>query len=149
MPVEFAHVRALCEYTEAVLRALQAHGITGADGAPIDHVEVNVHLQDSTAHARNFVLCPGLAYDRSPCGTGTSAKVACLAASGKLAPGEVWRQMGILGTCFDACYQPGERGVLPTISGRAWITAEAQLMLDPHDPFAWGIGADATCQALT
>ncbi len=138
--IAFAHVRALTAYTEAIRRALEAQGITGADGAAIDHVEVNQPLADGTADARNFVLCPGLAYDRSPCGTGTSAKLACLAADGKLAPGEAWRQAGILGSVFEASYAPGPRGVLPRITGSAHVTGEATLLLDPDDPFVWGIG---------
>src|SRR5579875_2861927 len=143
LPVEFEQVRALTAWTEAIRRALDAQGVTGADGALIDHIEVNAHLDDGTADARNFVLCPGLAYDRSPCGTGTSAKLACLAADGKLAPGETWRQMGILGSVFEASYSEGARGVLPRITGSAYITGEAKLLLDEHDPFRWGIDGDA------
>lgn len=144
LPIEFDHVRALTAWTEAIRRALEAHGVTGASGALIDHVEVNATLADGTADARNFVLCPGLAYDRSPCGTGTSAKLACLAADGKLAPGETWRQMGILGSTFEASYAEGTRGVLPRITGSAYITGESKLLLDDHDPFVWGIGGEET-----
>lgn len=149
VPIEFGQVRALTAYTEAIRHALEAQGVTGANGAQIDHVEVNVHLDGGAADARNFVLCPGLAYDRSPCGTGTSAKLACLAADGKLAPDRNWRQMGILGSAFDACYVRGTRGVLPRITGSAWITGEATLMLDPDDPFAWGIGGGLPCARTT
>ena len=91
--------------------------------------------------ARNFVLCPGLAYDRSPCGTGTSAKLACLAADGKLAPGQVWRQESILGGVFEASYQWGDRGIRPRITGSAFITAQGRLLIDRSDPFAWGVRA--------
>lgn len=147
--IEFANVRALTAYTEAIRHALDAQHVTGADGAAIDHVEINQPLINGAASARNYVLCPGLAYDRSPCGTGTSAKLACLAADGKLAPGETWSQMGILGTVFEGSYQPGGRGVLPRITGSAYITGEATLLLDPDDPFAWGIRADAPCTAQT
>lgn len=140
-PIGFMHIRALTAYTEAIRHALEAQGITGAGGAAIDHVEVNQPLVDGAADARNFVLCPGLAYDRSPCGTGTSAKLACLAASGELAPDAPWRQMGILGSVFEGHYTPTERGVRPRITGSAWITGEATLMLDPDDPFVWGIRA--------
>ena len=147
-PIEFAHVRALTAYAEAVRHALDAQHVTGAHGAVIDHVEINQPLAGA-ASARNYVLCPGLAYDRSPCGTGTSAKLACLAAEGKLAPGETWLQMGILGTVFEGSYRPGARGVLPCITGSAYITGEATLVLDPNDPFQWGIRGDAACKAQT
>jgi proline racemase len=149
VPIEFPQVRALTTYTEAIRRALEAQGVTGEGGALIDHVEVNAHPGDGSADARNFVLCPGLAYDRSPCGTGTSAKLACLAADGKLPPGRNWRQMGILGSAFDASYTAGARGVLPQITGSAWVTGEATLLLDPADPFVWGIGGDMPCDRTT
>jgi proline racemase len=149
VPVEFKHIRALTAYTVAIRGALEAQAITGADDALIDHVEVNVRLADGGVDARNFVLCPGLAYDRSPCGTGTSAKIACLAAEGELAPGETWRQMGILGSRFDASYAPSTRGVLPRITGIAHITGEAKLILGRDDPFAWGIGPDTLCGAAS
>lgn len=145
VPVEFGQIRTLTAYTEAILHALEAQGIAGEHGARIDHVEVNAHSIDGSADARNFVLCPGLAYDRSPCGTGTSAKLACLAANGELPPGRSWRQMGILGSVFDASYARGMRGVLPRITGSAWITGEATLRLDPDDPFVWGIGGGRPC----
>jgi proline racemase len=141
VPIEFAQHRALTAYTEALRLALARAGVTGAGGALIDHIEVNARSPKAGVDAVNFVLCPGLAYDRSPCGTGTSAKVACLAADGKLAPGARWRQAGILGSIFDAVYAPGERGVLPRITGSAHIIAEGRLVLTDDDPFAWGIGA--------
>jgi 4-hydroxyproline epimerase len=88
------------------------------------------------------VLCPGKAYDRSPCGTGTSAKLACLAADGELAPGEPWIQESVIGTRFTASYQWDDRTagrIVPTITGTAFITAESKLLLDENDPFCWGI----------
>ncbi|HZZ40931.1 MAG TPA: proline racemase family protein [Acidobacteriaceae bacterium] len=128
---------ALTEYTWAIRQALGAQGITGKDGEEVDHVEV---FAESGAGSRNFVMCPGKAYDRSPCGTGTSAKLACLAADGKLKPGAVWRQEGILGTVFEGSYRLGEAGtVIPSITGRAFITAESRLLLDRDDPFRAGI----------
>jgi proline racemase len=139
VPLTLANERALAAYTEAIRHALERAGITGADGAEIDHIEVNAGSPDDATQARNYVLCPGMAYDRSPCGTGTSAKLACLAADGRLAPGQVWRQEGILGTAFEASYLPGRRGVLPRVGGRAYVTAQAQLLIDDDDPFAWGI----------
>lgn len=138
-----ANQRELTAYTEAIRLALERDGIAGADGA-IDHIEVNASAPDGSGIARNFVLCPGLAYDRSPCGTGTSAKLACLAADGKLAEGVNWMQQGILGSAFEASYRHGERGILPRIVGQAWITARATLLIDDADPFAWGIGSQAS-----
>lgn len=124
-------------------RSLRRQGITGADGAEIDHVELFGPPTRSDADAKNFVLCPGGEYDRCPCGTGTSAKMACLAADDQLDDGQVWRQEGILGTRFLGTIERAERqgieGVLPTLTGRAWITAESTLLLAPDDPFAAGI----------
>jgi 4-hydroxyproline epimerase len=128
----------LTAYSHALKDALVVQGITGADGAEIDHIEL-FGPDDSGADSRNFVLCPGGAYDRSPCGTGTSAKVACLAADGKLAPGEIWTQGSIIGSRFDASYALENGQVIPTIRGRAFISAKATLVLDPQDPFVWGI----------
>ena len=90
-------------------------------------------------HGRNFVLCPGRAYDRSPCGTGTSARLACLAADGTLAEGETWRQESIVGSVFEGSYRRAEGGIIPTITGRAYVCAEGTAIIDPNDPFRWGI----------
>ena len=128
----------LTAYSVALKNALVAQGVTGTDGAEIDHIEL-FGPDDSGADSRNFVLCPGGAYDRSPCGTGTSAKVACLAADGKLAPGAVWTQASIIGSRFEASYALDNGQVIPIIRGRAHISAKATLVLDPHDPFVWGI----------
>ena len=132
------NLAALTGYTSALRRALAAQGITGADGAEIDHVELFAN-DDEGADSRNFVLCPGNAYDRSPCGTGTSAKIACLAADGKLAPGEVWTQASVIGSRFEASYEMADGKVIPTLRGRAHISAEATLLIDDEDPFGWGI----------
>ncbi len=111
-----------------------------AAGFPkVDHIELFAPPHDTSNHSRNFVLCPGGEYDRSPCGTGTSAKLACLAADGKLAPDEIWRQESIIGSVFEASYTPTENGIIPTITGTAFITAESTLILDPADPFQFGI----------
>lgn len=133
------NLAALTDYTAALRRALAAQGITGAEGAEIDHIELFADDADD-ADSRNFVLCPGNAYDRSPCGTGTSAKIACLAADGKLAPGQVWTQASVIGSRFEASYEPADDGrVIPTLRGRAHISAEATLLIDEADPFGWGI----------
>ncbi len=134
------NLAALTAYTTRIRQALQAQGITGAAGREIDHIEL--FAPDAQADSRNFVLCPGMAYDRSPCGTGTSAKLACLAADGHLAPGAVWRQASVIGSVFEGSYEPGEGAhIVPTIRGQAWISAEATLLLDPTDPYRWGIRA--------
>ena len=141
LPLLIEHQRALTIYTEAIRHALESAGITGAHGQQIDHIEINAASPTSGIDGRNFVLCPGLAYDRSPCGTGTSAKLACLAADSKLAPGQVWRQESILGSVFEASCTPAQQGVLPHITGTAHIVSKASLLIDANDPFAWGSGA--------
>lgn len=139
IPLSAAHVPALLHYTGRIRKALRRMGITGANGGEIDHVELVGPPHDPRNHARNFVLCPGGSYDRSPCGTGTSAKLACLAADGRLAPGEVWRQESIIGSVFEATYRRDGDRVRPTISGEAFVTGEATLLFDPADPFREGI----------
>jgi 4-hydroxyproline epimerase len=127
----------LTAYTYAVQQALETQGIRGEDGGLIDHVEL--FADDDYADSRNFVLCPGKAYDRSPCGTGTSAKLACMAADDKLQPGQIWRQASVIGSEFEGSFEwQGER-IIPTIRGRAFISAEARLIIEQDDPFAWGI----------
>ncbi len=124
--------------TSQIRAALERDGISGENGAEIDHIEIfgpGLNGGDS----RNFVLCPGKAYDRSPCGTGTSAKLACLAADGKLKPREVWKQESIVGSQFEGRFEWEGEGVRPSITGRAYVNAECVLVLDPEDPFCWGI----------
>ncbi|WP_020470211.1 proline racemase family protein [Zavarzinella formosa] len=129
----------LTDFAWKVRLELNTHGITGADGAEIDHVELFGPPGDPANHSRNFVLCPGKAFDRSPCGTGTSAKLACLHADGLLKPGEEWRQESILGSVFTGSVRVVNGQVIPRISGTAFITAEATLILDSADPFRTGI----------
>jgi proline racemase len=139
-----ADVDELTALTLQIRQALERRRITGDDGATIDHIELVGPPSDAAvADARNFVLCPGGEYDRSPCGTGTSAKVACLAADGKLLPGQVWRQESIVGSVFDASYQEVEGGVVPTITGRAFVNGDLRLVIDLRDPFRFGISASA------
>jgi 4-hydroxyproline epimerase len=136
--VDLKHVDALTDYASRVLAALAEAGL-----GRVDHVELFSPAAGG-AHSRNFVLCPGKAYDRSPCGTGTSAKLACLAADGKLAEGEVWIQESLIGSTFEARYRWLDRAkgeIVPTITGTAHITGENLLHLDPKDPFCWGIRA--------
>ncbi len=115
---------ALTAYSFAVQQALEQQGIRGEDGGLIDHIEL--FADDARA-------------DRSPCGTGTSAKLACLAADGKLQPGQIWRQASVIGSEFEGSYETEGQRIVPTIRGRAYISAEATLILEQDDPFAWGI----------
>lgn len=123
--------------------AIEARDAIHAAGYPeVDHIEFFAAPHDPANHSRNFVLCPGGEYDRSPCGTGTSAKLACLAADGKLAPGEVWRQESVIGTVFEGSYETATGGIIPTITGRAHVVAETVLLFGEEDPFRWGIGSE-------
>jgi len=137
--VEQGRIDELTAYATAIKNALRSSGITGDDGAEIDHIELFGKPERADADSKNFVLCPGNAYDRSPCGTGTSAKLACLAADDVLPPGQPWRQESIIGTKFEGVYTVSGDGVLPSITGRAYITAESTLLFDPRDPFRSGI----------
>ncbi|WP_198040135.1 proline racemase family protein [Microbulbifer agarilyticus] len=137
----------LTDYCHRVREALVAHGIAGENGHEIDHIELfSPPTNPEQADSKNFVLCPGNAYDRSPCGTGTSAKLACLYADGKIKEGDVWRQESVIGSIFegriralpDSTYEQGK--VIPTITGSAYISAESRVIIDPEDPFAHGIG---------
>jgi 4-hydroxyproline epimerase len=138
------HAEDLTQYTWEIRSALAAAGITGGDGAEIDHIELFSHPASGPAQSTNFVLCPGKTYDRSPCGTGTSAKLACLHADGKLRAGEVWKQKGIVGGIFEGSFQVGEEPtgcdsrIIPSITGSAFVMAEGALLIDPNDPFRIG-----------
>ena len=138
--VQAGELTRLWTRAKEIRQALDDQGITGAAGAVIDHIELfGAPRSAETADSRNFVLCPGGEYDRSPCGTGTSAKLACLAAKQLLAPGETWRQESIIGSVFTGNYQPASNGILPTIRGRAFVTGRSECLLDPHDDFRFGI----------
>ena len=129
----------LTQCSWAIREALRDTGIRGDDGAEVDHIELFGPSPRDDADSRNFVLCPGREYDRSPCGTGTSAKMACLAADGKLSPGETWRQESVVGSVFSGSVEVADGGVTPTVRGRAWITGEATLVFASDDPFVGGI----------
>jgi 4-hydroxyproline epimerase len=137
--LDLDEVGALAQFSSAIRHALAREGITGRDAAEIDHIELYGAPSGDAYDCRNFVLCPGNAYDRSPCGTGTSARLACLAADGTLAEGAVWRQESIVGSVFEGSYRRAEGGIIPTITGRAYVCAEGTAILDPEDPFCWGI----------
>ncbi|HNU06258.1 MAG TPA: 4-hydroxyproline epimerase [Pyrinomonadaceae bacterium] len=139
LAIELANLDQLMTFASAVKGALAASGITGENGAEIDHVEL--FAKSSTADSRNFVLCPGNEYDRSPCGTGTSAKLACLVADGKIAEGDVWRQESVIGSMFEGSVGLVDGKIIPRIRGTAYVTADIKLILDSDDPFRFGIGA--------
>lgn len=142
--LELRDVAALTDRAWKVRRALARQGITGDRGAEIDHIEFFSASPTPGVHGRNFTLCPGGAYDRSPCGTGTSAKLACLVADGKLKEGQTWRQESIVGSVFEGSVKIVDGVVHPTIKGSAFVTAEATLILDPRDPFVSGIRKQET-----
>jgi len=135
------NVEGLTAFTWAIRQALRDNGIAGDDGKEIDHIELFVPSEVPGVHSKNFVLCPGKAYDRSPCGTGTSAKLACLYADGKLREGQIWRQESIVGSVFEGSVTVRKGKVYPSIKGSAFLNAEADLVLDPRDPFCMGIRA--------
>jgi 4-hydroxyproline epimerase len=139
--LELGNAALLTEITTRIKDALRAHGVTGRDGALIDHVELFGPPQRPDADSRNFVLCPGLAYDRSPCGTGTSAKLAVLAARGELRPGERWRQESITGSRFEGWLEEKDGRLVPRIRGYAYVTGRATLFFDARDPFREGFTA--------
>lgn len=138
-PIDRGHVEPLTDYAWRIREALARAGVTGDRGQEIDHIDLVGPPRDPTAHGRTFVLCPGKAYDRSPCGTGTSAKLACLVADGKLREGQIWRQESIVGSVFEGSVRIDGARVIPRIKGTAYVCAEATLILDPDDPFRTGI----------
>ena len=137
LDLQLKNLEQLTDFSARVREALIRNNITGADGAEIDHIEL--FSPTATADSRNFVLCPGIEYDRSPCGTGTSAKLACLYADGKLAIGETWRQESIIGSVFEGKVNVVDGKIIPSIRGSAFVTAEIELILNPDDPFCFGI----------
>jgi 4-hydroxyproline epimerase len=134
LELELKEVGRLTEYAWAVRQAINRQGYP-----EVDHVELTSKPLNERADSRNFVLCPGGAYDRSPCGTGTSAKLACLFSDRKLRAGEIWRQESITGSIFEGSIQEVEGELIPTIKGTAFVNAEARLILNPADPCCWGI----------
>ena len=137
--LELRNVETLTRAAWAIRQALAREGVTGEGGAEIDHVELFAPSRTSGVDSRNFTLCPGKSYDRSPCGTGTSAKLACLAEDGKLREGQIWRQESVVGSVFEGSVRVVDGVVHPTIRGSAFVTAETTLLFDPRDPLAGGI----------
>jgi 4-hydroxyproline epimerase len=139
LELTLGNIDQLTGFTWAIRQALTRNGITGDDGKEIDHVELYASSQLPGVNSKNFVLCPGKAYDRSPCGTGTSAKLACLYADGKIREGQTWKQESIVGSVFEGSVQVRDGKVYPSIKGSAFVNAEAELILDPRDPLCMGI----------
>ncbi|MHB8778497.1 MAG: proline racemase family protein [Anaerolineales bacterium] len=135
--VNMDNLEALTDFAWRVRASLTANGTTGANGAEIDHVELFASTPE--ADSKSFVLCPGKAYDRSPCGTGTSAKLACLYADGKLKVGQTWKQQSVVGSIFEGGVQVDGENIIPTITGEAWVMAEGVILVDERDPFGSGI----------
>jgi 4-hydroxyproline epimerase len=140
-PLELEHLAALTDVTTRIRGALRAEGLTGREGEAIDHIELFGPSPRPDADARSFVLCPGLAWDRSPCGTGTSAKMATLAARGRLRPGGRWRQESLTGGLFEGWLEQRGPDLIPFIRGRAFVTGRSTLLFDPEDPFRVGFSA--------
>jgi 4-hydroxyproline epimerase len=133
------NIEHLTDFTWAIRRALRQQGITGAGNQEIDHIEIFGPSHLPAVDSKNFVLCPGKAYDRSPCGTGTSAKLACLYADGKIREGQIWKQESIVGSLFQGSITVREGKIYPSIKGSAFVNSEADLVLNPQDPFCMGI----------
>lgn len=132
-----ANIGELMIASKEVMQSLANQGVTGESGARIDHVEF-VERQTDGSYL-NFVLCPGGAYDRSPCGTGCSAKLACLLETGEIEEGQPVEFRSVTGGRFTGSIASTPSGLMPTITGRAFITAKTTLILDDHDPYRWGL----------
>jgi 4-hydroxyproline epimerase len=139
MDLSLENVEELTNFTWAIRLALRQQGISGTGNQEIDHIELFGPSVVPTIDSKNFVLCPGKAYDRSPCGTGTSAKLACLYADGKIREGQIWKQESIVGSVFEGSVTVRDGKVYPSIKGSAFVNSEAELVLDPNDPFCMGI----------
>jgi 4-hydroxyproline epimerase len=139
MNLTLKNVDELTTFTWAIRTAIRESGITGDQGKEIDHVELFAPSQVPGVDSKNFVLCPGKAYDRSPCGTGTSAKLACLYTDGKIKEGQIWKQESIVGSVFEGTVRVKHGKIYPSITGSAFVNAEAELILNPQDPLCMGI----------
>jgi 4-hydroxyproline epimerase len=139
LQLSLENIEQLTAFTWAIREALRQQKIAAAGNQEIDHIELFGEPTVKGANSRSFVLCPGKAYDRSPCGTGTSAKLACLYADGKIREGEVWIQESIIGSIFKGSVAVRDCKVYPSITGSAFVNAESELVLDPRDPLCMGI----------
>ncbi len=141
LKLSMKQIEQLTDFTWSIREALRQQGITGANGQEIDHVELFGQSDLPAVDSKNFVLCPGKAYDRSPCGTGTSAKLACLYEDGKIREGQIWKQESIVGSVFEGSVAIRDGKIYPSIKGIAFVNGEADLVLNPQDPFRMGIRA--------
>lgn len=139
LQLTLGNVEELTKFTWSIRQALRLRGLTGNDGQEIDHIELYAPSTKPGVDSKNFVLCPGKAYDRSPCGTGTSAKLACLYADGKIREGQIWKQESIVGSVFEGWVTVRGEKVYPSLKGSAFVNAEAELVLDSRDPLCMGI----------
>ena len=140
--IESGNIPRLTDFTWRIREGLERAGITGERdkrNGLIDHIELFAPGANGKADSKNFVLCPGKAYDRSPCGTGTSAKLACLYADGKLKPGQIWRQESIIGSVFEGTVKVEGETIYPLVKGSAFVNGESTLILDDKDPLCMGI----------
>jgi len=137
--LSLSNAESLARFAQAIRQGLERDGVTGEGGAAIDHIGLFGPSPHPRLNSRNFVLCPGGMYDRSPCGTGTSAKLATLYTAGKLREGKIWRQESIVGSVFEGHITVKQGAILPSIRGRAYLTGDCELLLDPSDPFRHGI----------
>jgi 4-hydroxyproline epimerase len=137
--LDLGRIERLTQLATAIRRTLSRKGITGPEGEEVDHVALFGPPRGRDAHSRNFVLGPTRAYDRSPSGTATSARLACLLEEGKIAEGEIIRQESIVGSAFEGSVKKVDGAIRPTIRGNAYITADSMLIVDQRDPFCWGI----------
>ncbi len=145
--VRYENIRALTDYGAAISQALADQNITGDDGGKVDHIEIFDQPTEGVSDSRSFVLCPGMEYDRSPCGTGTSAKLACLYADGELESGQVWRQASVLNTVFECQLEPLDNGrITPIITSSAYVNGETTLIIQDDDPFRHGISSASFSQ---
>jgi 4-hydroxyproline epimerase len=138
--IKLENLRELTDLSLQIRKALEIKGITGTQGAWIDHIELYGASESTEANSRSFVLVPSGSYDRSPCGTGCSAKMACLAADGAWPAGKIWIQESVIGSTYALVYEQGQNGrVIVTIEGTAFVTAQVTLIFESQDPFRLGI----------
>ena len=139
LDLSYSKIDELSEYSNAIMAQIVKDNILPEDQLEMLHVEFYVASEKEGVDVKSFVMCPGNQYDRSPCGTGTSAKMSCLVADGKLAEGDTWRQESVIGSVFEGSVTLKNDEILPHIKGQAHVCAENTLLLDSEDPFVWGI----------
>jgi 4-hydroxyproline epimerase len=140
--LELARAAELTEKGARIQKALRDKGVVGEGGAEVDHVQLVAPAKRKEADGRNFVLWPGAVFDRSPCGTGTAARMAALQARGLLRPGQQWRQESITGTLFTGWLTRDHERLVPHLRGRAFITGRGTLFFHPEDDLRGGLRED-------